>query len=76
MSIITVLALISISLLVVVVLAACTSFPNHSTANDDLPDGDWVGEASFSRKHPMKVVVGTGHNAQSAKRPLKMHSWI
>lgn len=52
MSIITVLALTFITLLLVVVLAACSSFPSRSSADTDPSDNDWVGPARLSQTDP------------------------
>ena len=76
MSIITVLALTFVTILFVVVLAACTSFANRSPADVELPDGDWTGAANLFPIDPVVTGAGARHNAQVTKRPLKMHSWI
>lgn len=76
MSIITVLALTCVIVLFVVILAACTSFPNRSPAEANLPDGDWIGAVSLADADPVTTVAGARPNAHAAPRPLKMHSWI
>lgn len=76
MSLITVLALSVITLLLVVVLAACSSFPNRSSADMDSPDGDWIGTARRSAGGSGAPATKTGQAVRATRAPSKMHSWI
>ena len=74
MPIITVLALVFISLLLVVVLAACTSFPSRIVADMDAPDSDWSGMTTLSLSAAAKQAAGHRAGAKVKRRPLKIHS--
>ena len=76
MSIITMLALVFVTVLVVVVLAACTSYPNGSPADTDSLEGDWIGTASRSQADPVTTIAGARPATHATRRSLKMHSWI
>jgi len=74
MSIITVLALTFVTLLLVVVLAACASFPSRIVADMDAPDSDWSGMTTLSLSAAAKEAAGNRPGAKVTRLSLKVHS--
>lgn len=76
MSIITVLALAVVTLLLVLVLAACSLFPNRGSADKESPDGDWISTTRLSAGKPAAAAASARQPVRATRVPSKMHSWI